>query len=56
MKKIIVAILVIAVAFIAFKPSNIDMSLDRSITIDSLGACQEYPIRADAFSYTATAK
>ncbi len=30
----------IAIAISAFKAANIDMSLDRSITIDSLGACQ----------------
>jgi hypothetical protein len=40
MKKIILAIPLIAIAFFAFKTTTVDMHLDRSITIDSLGACQ----------------
>jgi hypothetical protein len=40
MKKVLVAAGLIAIAVCAFKAPNIDMTLDRSITVDSLGACQ----------------
>jgi len=40
MKKILIAAGLMVVAISAFKTSNIDMQLNRSITIDSLGACQ----------------
>lgn len=40
MKKIIIAITGIALAFYAFKTPTIDTNLVRSVTIDSLGACQ----------------
>jgi hypothetical protein len=34
------AIWVVAASFLAFKATTVDMSLERSITVDSLGACQ----------------
>src|SRR6201990_1448247 len=40
MKKAILAIGSIAIIFFAFKAATIDTNLVRSITIDSLGACQ----------------
>lgn len=40
MKKITLGVLALAAAFSAFKFANADMSLERSITVDSLGACQ----------------
>lgn len=40
MKKILVAACSIIIVASAFKASTIDMRLDRSVTIDSLGACQ----------------
>jgi len=40
MKKITITVAGFAVILFAFKSPNVDMSLQRSITIDSLGACQ----------------
>jgi hypothetical protein len=40
MKKVIPAILCLVIACLAFKTAQTDMSLERSITVDSLGACQ----------------
>jgi hypothetical protein len=38
--RIALAMLISTTGFLAFKPASIDMSLKRSITVDSLGACQ----------------
>ena len=40
MKKVIFAIVGVVFITVAFKRSNVEMALTRSITIDSLGACQ----------------
>src|ERR1700743_1519780 len=40
MKKVTLVITGLATILFAFKSSNVDMSLQRSITVDSLGACQ----------------
>jgi len=40
MKKILIAVVLAGIALSAFKVAKIDMNIRRSITIDSLGACQ----------------
>lgn len=40
MKRITLAVVALALAFSAFKFAGVDMKLERSVTVDSLGACQ----------------
>lgn len=40
MKKLLLVIIIAATGFSAFVAASVDMNLERSVTIDSLGACQ----------------
>jgi len=40
MKRLSLLVIVIIIAFSAFKTADIDMTMQRAITVDSLGACQ----------------